>query len=111
MDSNRRIALKKTVYFIILAISISLVFSQGKPCCKNKAGKGKVACKFNLTDIGAKKDVIISNEETRVTEKSDGKCAYSTNVSSSIQKKCSSCKTAPWWKFWAKKKNCCNSNA
>ncbi len=101
--------MKKTMYFIILAISVSLVFTQGKPCCKNKSGKGKVACKFNLTDIGAKEDILISNEETINAEKSGEKGAYSTDVSSSFTKKCSGCKTSPWWKFWSKKNNCCNS--
>ena len=101
--------MKKTTYFIILAISFSLAFSQGKPCCKNKAGKGKVSCKFNRANIDVNKDGIISEEEVQVAEKSEVKCAYSSDVNSLDQKKCSGCKTAPWWKFWATKKNCCNT--
>jgi len=101
--------LKRTVYIITLAIGFSLIFSQGKPCCKSKANKDKVACKFNLTNIDGNKDIIITDGENQVAGKSDEKSAYITDFSSSEQNRCSSCKTSPWWKFWAKKKDCCNT--
>ena len=100
--------MKKTVYFIILAISFSLAFSQGKPCCKNKSGKGKVSCKFNQANIDTNKDGIISDEEAKSNEKSGVQCQHSSDINSSIQKQCSGCKTSPWWKFWAKKKKSCS---
>ena len=43
--------MKRFIYFIILAISFTLVFSQGKPCCKNK--KAKAACKLNQANSDA----------------------------------------------------------
>ena len=85
------------------------MFSQGKPCCKSKASKDKVACKFNLTNIDGNKSTIITNEQTQVAGKSDENFAYIANLSSSEKNRCSSCKTSPWWKFWIKKKNCCNT--
>ena len=101
--------MKKTVYFIILAISFSLMFSQGKPCCKNKSGKGTVSCKFNQANIDTNKDGIISVEEAKSTEKAGVQCQHSSNINFTDQKKCSNCKTSSWWKFWAKKKSCsCN---
>ena len=98
--------MKQTVYLIILAISFSLAFTQGKPCCKNKSGKDKVSCKFNQANIDTNKDGIISIEEAKSTEKSGVQCQYSSNINSSDQKKCSGCNTSPWWKFWAKKESC-----
>ena len=68
-----------------------------------------MSCKFNQTNIDVNKDGIVSDEEAQAAEKSGVKCAFSSNVNSSDQKKCSGCKTAPWWKFWAKKKNCCSN--
>ena len=98
--------MQKTVYFIILAISFSLAFSQGKPCCKNKSGKGKVSCKFNQANIDTNKDGIISVAEAKSTEKAGVQCQHGSDISSLDQKQCSGCKTSPWWKFWAKKKSC-----
>ena len=46
--------MKKSIFFIILAMSFALVFSQGKPCCKNKSGIGKLSCKINHAQIDAK---------------------------------------------------------
>ena len=89
-------------------MSFTLVFPQGKPCCKNKAGKGKVSCKFNQANIDANKDGIITDEETQTAGKVGVQCPNSANINSENQKKCSGCQNASWWKFWAKKKNCCN---
>ena len=103
--------MKRSAYFIILAMSITLVFSQGKPCCKNKIGKGKVSCKFNQANIDIKKDGIITDEWAQSTGKTGVQCPNSANINSIDLKKCSGCKSTPWWKFWAKKKNCCNTKA
>ena len=78
--------MKKTIYFIILAISFSLAFSQGKLCCKNKASKGKVSCKFNQANIDVNKDGIISDKEAKAAEKSDIKYANSADINFSDQK-------------------------
>ena len=101
--------MKRTLLFIILAISFSLAYSQGKPCCKNKSGKGKVACKLNQTNIDLNKDGFILDEEVQTTEISGVQCPNNSNVNLTDQKKCEGCKKAPWWKFWSKKKNCCNT--
>ena len=89
-------------------MSITLVFTQGKPCCKNKKSKGKVSCKFNKANIEANKEINagdkiqLSNTSTKYAL--DGK-------NTSIDKKgCSSCTKAPWWKIWEKKKGCCNTS-
>ena len=100
-------------------MSLTLVFSQGKPCCKNKSGKGKVSCKFNQAKIGAKGDGFvadggiqqISNTGVQCPNKSGCtgcKCAKNVTTNSTDQK-CDSCANAKWWKFWAKEKNCCNA--
>ena len=86
------------------------MFSQGKSCCKNKSGKGKVSCKFNQANIDTNKDGIISDEEAKYTEKAGVQCQHSANSNSSDQKKCNGCKTSPWWKFWAKNKKSCSCN-
>ena len=89
-------------------MSITLIFSQGKPCCKNKAGKEKVSCKLNKTNIEVNKEINVADEiqssNTSTSFKLDAK-------NTSIDKKgCSNCTKAPWWKIWAKKKGCCNTN-
>ena len=84
-------------------MSISLAFSGAKPCCKNKACKNAISCKFNNIDVGTNKD--ISGELT----------ADDPEGSSKIQKcnladgsKCAKSTKKAWWKFWVKKstKNC-----
>ena len=86
-------------------MSLTFVFSQGKPCCKNNVCKGKVSCKFNQASIDTDKDAEgkltakISNEDQKFLKcntADSSKC-----VKSGIKK--------PWWKFWVKKKNCCNT--
>ena len=101
-------------------MSFTLVFSQGKSCCKNKSGKGKVSCKFNRAKIDVNKDGITSTDVVQTTEKAGiqcpnkpgctgCKCSKNITTSSADQKKCASCANAKWWKFWEKKKNCCNT--
>ena len=58
--------MKRVIYLIILAMSLTLVFSQGKPCCKNKSGKGKVACKFNRANIDVNKDGTVIEDGTQI---------------------------------------------
>ena len=101
-------------------MSLTLVFSQGKPCCKNKSGKGKVSCKFNRAKIDVNKEGITTDDEVQTTEKAGVqcpnklgctgcKCSKNVTTNAADQKKCASCANAKWWKFWAKKKNCCNT--
>ena len=99
-------------------MSLTLVFSQGKPCCKNKSGKGKVSCKFNRAQIDENKDGIITTaNEIQTTEKAGVQCpnksgcicSKSVSTKTTDQKKCGSCANVKWWKFWAKKNNCCNT--
>ena len=104
-------------------MSFTLVFSQGKPCCKNKSGKNKVSCKFNQAKIDAKGNGAVVNEGSLVTSDAGVQCpnkpgCIGCTCSKSVltnytdytdQKKCDSCANTKWWKFWAKKKNCCNT--
>ena len=101
-------------------MSLTLVFSQGKPCCKNKSGKGKVSCKFNRAKIDVNKDGITTDDVVQTTEKAGVqcpnksgctgcKCSKNVTTNSADQKKCDSCANSKWWKFWEKKKNCCNT--
>ena len=54
--------MKRAIYLLVMVMSVTLIFSQGKPCCKNKAGKGKVSCKFNKANIEANKEINLANE-------------------------------------------------
>ena len=97
--------MKQLIYCIIIAMSISLAFPEGKPCCNKKAGKNAVACKFNHAAIGAEKNVA---DELTAEEATDGdQKSFTCNRAKGSQ--CAqSCAKKPWWKFWAKKstKNC-----
>ena len=110
--------LKRSIYFIIIAMSFTLVFSQGKPCCKNKSGKNKVSCKFNQAKIDAKNNgvegsLVTGNAIIQCPNKPGCTgCKCSKNVTTnSTNQKCDSCENAKWWKFWAKKKNCCSTKS
>ena len=101
--------MKRVIYLLAIVMSVTLIFSQGKPCCKNKAGKGKVSCKLNKTNIEVNKEINVAYEiqssNTSTSFKLDAK-------NTSIDKKgCSNCTKAPWWKIWEKKKGCCNTSA
>ena len=85
-------------------MSISLVFSGGKPCCNKKASKSTVSCKFNQAKIEKFQD----STEKLTSEVSEGALtSFKCNTAA-----CSQCaknvSNKPWWKFWAKKpnKNC-----
>ena len=103
-STERKNTMKRYIYFIIIAISLTLVFSQGKPCCKNKTCKGKISCKFNQAAIGTDKDA--AGELTAETTDGNQKSLESKVGSSKCDKRCTN---KPWWKFWVKKKNCCNT--
>ena len=103
--------MKRVIYFIILAMSLTLVFSQGKPCCKNKAGKGKVACKFNQANIDTNNDGTVTEAGSQVKTTAGVQCPLSAQNISINKKNCTNCSNAPWWKFWSKKKNCCNAKS
>ena len=112
-STGRGNILTKTTHFIILAISFTLAFSQGKPCCKNKSGKGTVSCKFNQAKIDAQGKGDVVNEGSLVTSNTGVQCPNSVLTNSSDKKKCGSCANVnvKWWQFWAKKKNCCNTKS
>ena len=95
------------IYVIIVSVSLTLAFSQAKPCCKNKASKGKVSCKLKQANIDINNDEIISDEESKVAENRQN--VQNTLTQSSKQNNCNGCKVSPWWKFWSKKKNCCKT--
>ena len=93
----------RLIYFIILTMSLTFVFSQGKPCCKNKSGKEKVACKFNQSNTGNNTINTVAEGETKNIDEVQ---------SQPINKKnCTSNTSSPWWKFWSKKKGCCNTKS
>ena len=89
-------------------MSVTLLFSQGKPCCKSKAGKGKVSCKLNKTNIEANKEINVANE-IQLTNTSP-QCTLDAKNTLIDKTGCSNCTKAPWWKIWGKKKGCCNSS-
>ena len=101
-------------------MSLTFVFSQGKPCCKNKVCKGKVSCKFNQAKIDTKGDgamvtdgsLVTSNPVVQCPNKpgcTGCKCSKNVATNSINQKICDSCANAKWWQFWMKKKNCCRT--
>ncbi len=108
----------KTTHFIILAISFTLAFSQGKPCCKNKSGKGTVSCKINHTQIDAKSNGdevtngVLSKSIAGVQCPNKPGCTGCKCSKSAVTNaQCDSCANIKWWQFWAKKKNCCSTKS
>ena len=89
-------------------MSVTLIFSQGKPCCKNKAGKGKVSCKLNKANIEVNKEINIADEVQ--SSNTSTPCKLGAKNTSIDKKSCSNCTRAPWWKIWAKKTGCCNAS-
>ena len=89
--------MKRLIYSLIIALSISLAFSAGKPCCNKKAGKNTTSCKFNQVKIEANKDMIgeLDVKSTTGYQKSY-KCSNNGN-------QCEMSSKRTWWKFWAKK--------
>ena len=100
--------MKRVIYLLVIVMSITLIFTQGKPCCKNKEGKGKVACKYNKANIEANKEINVANE-IQLTNTSP-RCKLDAKNTSIDKKGCSNCAKAPWWKIWEKKKGCCNAS-
>ena len=96
--------MKRVIYLLAIVMSITLIYTQGKPCCKIKEDKGKVACKFNK----ANKEINVA-DEIQLTNTSP-RCALDVKNISIDKKGCSNCTKAPWWKIWEKKKGCCNTN-
>ena len=92
--------MKQLIYCIIIALSISLAFPKGKPCC-NKKTKNTVSCKFNHTAIAKEKNIsdkIISNNEKKLPK--------STNNTEDDIVCAKKCEKKSWWKFWVKKAAC-----
>ena len=102
--------MKRVIYLIIFAMSLTLVFSQGKPCCKNKSYKGKVACKFNRANIDLNKDGTVAEDGTQIAV-AGIQCPLNVQNTSINKKNCTNCAKSAWWKFWGKKKGCCNTNS
>ena len=78
-----------------------MVYTQVKPCCKNKAKSG-VSCK----NIQVNKDAALNSEQITISELVDNKpCLTSDNC-------CKKEGKSPWWKFWSKKstKTGCNAS-
>ena len=86
------------MYCVIIVMSISLAFSEGKPCCNKKAGKNIVSCKFNHADIGENKNI-----SEKITDKdTEGNLnAQKCNIADVCN--CAKSTIKPWWKFWSKK--------
>ena len=102
-------------------MSLTLVFSQGKPCCKNKSGQGKLSCKINHAQIDAKSNgnditdgsLVINNAGLQCPNKpgcTGCKCSKSA-VLNAVNQKCDSCTNAKWWQFWVNKKSCCSTKS
>ena len=98
----------KRVIYLLVIMSITLVFTQGKPCCKNKEGKGKVSCKLNKANIEANKEINVANEIQ--SSNTSTPCKLDAKNTSIDKKSCSNCTKAPWWKIWEIKKGCCNTS-
>ena len=90
---------KRLICYMIIAMSISLAFSGGKPCCNKKAGENAVNCKFNQATLEIDK-------ETEGEASVGGQIAYKCCTDTGNQ--CFKSTNKPWWKFWVKKstKNC-----
>jgi len=95
--------MKHLIYCIIIAMSISLAFSGGKPCCNKKKNKNTVSCKFNDSEIKIDQDIPIE-----LTDEGSTGLSKVQKCKSSDGSKCTSNTKKPWWKFWKKKpnKNC-----
>ena len=92
------------MYFLVIVIGVTFIFSQVKPSCKNKLAKGNISCKVNIEankKINATDEIQLSN--TAIPHKLDAK-------NNSIDKKsCFNCIKTPLWKIWEKKKGCRNT--
>ena len=99
--------MKRVIYLLVIVMSVTLIFSQEKPCCKNKAGKGKVSCKFNKSNIEVNKAINVANEIQ--SSNTSTQCKLDAKNTSIDKKNCSNYTKTPWWKIWAKKKDCCNT--
>ena len=89
---------------MIMAMTISLSFSGGKPCCNKKAPKNAISCKYNHAAVEKDKDIF--GELTDLDSEGSLK-AHKCNTAN--RSNCAkSCSKKPWWKFWSKEsiKNC-----
>ena len=95
--------MKQLTYCVIVAMSITLSFSGGKPCCNKKATKNPVACKFNQAAIGEDKNPV---EGLTADAKNGDQKSYKCNISAGNQ--CAKSTKKSWWKFWTKEssENC-----
>ena len=95
--------MKKLLLLTVLTLSLTIAFSQAKPCCKNKAKTG-ISCKFNQNSANAESNV--GEQELNA----DG--SINTSIQCANSGKCNGCTKISWWKFWAKgsSKSCCKSS-
>ena len=105
--AKREKTMKKVIYLLVIVISTTLIYAEGKPCCKNKAGKGKISCKFNKVNIDANKKIKVADDIQSLNTSPES--TFDANKTSIDNKCCSNCTKAPWWKIWGKKKECCNT--
>ena len=100
--------MKRVIYLLVIVMSITLIYTQEKPCCKIKEDKGKVACKFNRANIEADKEINVA-DKIQLTNNSP-QCTLDAKNTLIDKQSCSNCTKAPWWKIWGKKKGCCNTS-
>ena len=64
----------------------------------------------NLNNIDVNKDGTVIEDGTQIAA-AGVQCPLSAQNSSINKKNCTNCAKSPWWKFWGKKKGCCNTNS
>ena len=55
--------------------------------------------------------IIEKSGFSQVKTKAVVQCPLSAQNISIDKKNCTNCSNAPWWKFWSKKKSCCNAKS
>ena len=103
--------MKKTIFFIILAFSVTLVFSQSKPCCKNKSGNGKVACKTSQSEVELNEQQVQSSDGSKLATSELSQCSKGIQKKCNSESNCSNSANVPWWVFWKKKSDCCKAKS
>ena len=99
--------MKRVIYLLVIVMSITLIFTQGKPCCKSKTGKEKVSCTLNKANFEENKEINVADEIQ--SSNTSSRCKLDAKNASIDKKSCSNCTKATWWKIWEKKKGCCNT--
>ena len=103
--------IKKNILFVILALSVTLVFSQSKPCCKNKSGNGKVACKLGQSETESNGKQASASDGPELASSELVQCSKGIQQKCNNKSNCSNRTNIPWWMFWKKKNDCCNAKS